>query len=88
MAKLNRALGQDKPNPCGSHFCVVATWPSGLNPRRANDFQMVDQFVSALVGIGGRRGPRLAKRIRLVLGNDDSGWTWYHHAGDGPDIDA
>ena len=40
---------------------------------------MADQFVSALVGIGRRFGPRLAKRIRLVLGDDDSGWSWYHH---------
>ena len=49
---------------------------------------MADQFVSALVGIGDRRGPRLAKHILLVLGDDDSGWSWYHHVGDGPDVDA
>ena len=69
-------------------FCVVAAWPSSLNTRRADVFQMADQFVSALVGIGDRRGPRLAKRILLVLGDDDSGWSWYHHVGDGPDVDA
>ena len=87
-AKLNRVLCQDKPKPVAVDFCVVAALPSGLNPRRADVFQMADQFVSALVGIGGLCGPRLAKRIRLVLGDDDSGWSWYYHVGDGPDVDA
>ena len=86
LARL--VLAKTSPSPLSVDFCVVAAWPSGLNPRREDVFQMADQFVSALVGIGGRRGPRLAKRIRLVLGDDDWGWSWYHHVGDGPDVDA